>query len=97
MFILSIISKLLYLYPNLHRASYSALSSLALNDLDGSAPNPTVASLLDAASQLYAALHFTGGKINGANLWRKSIEDTILFGWNAFYALRTTFPIGEKL
>ncbi|KAF8631610.1 hypothetical protein AX15_002357 [Amanita polypyramis BW_CC] len=96
-FILSVISKTLYLYPNLHRASYSMLSSLALDNLDGSTIGPTDASILDAASQLYVVLHFTGGKVNGPNLWRKSVEDTISFGWKAFYALRTTFPMVQAV
>lgn len=51
---------------------------------------------MEAASQLYVALHFSGGKIGTGDLWRKSVEETVTFGWNAFCALRTTFPIEGK-
>jgi hypothetical protein len=51
---------------------------------------------MEAASQLYVALHFSGGKIGTGDLWRKSVEETVTFGWNAFGALRTTFPIEGK-
>jgi hypothetical protein len=95
-FILSTLSQLLYLYPNLHRSSHSSLSSLALDNLDGSALGPTNSVLLEAASKLYVALHFTGGKMGAGDLWRKSVEETVTFGWNAFCALRTTFPIDGK-
>ncbi|KAK2466090.1 hypothetical protein APHAL10511_001732 [Amanita phalloides] len=90
--ILAMLSKLVFLYPNLHRASYSALSSLAMSNLDGRAPGPTNAGLMNTAAQLYVALHFTGGKLSAGDLWKKSIEETVAFGWNSFYALRTTFP-----
>lgn len=80
------------LYPTLNRASHPALSALSLRFLNGSVPNPTSKNLLEAASQLYCVLPFTGGKVAAANLWRKAVDDTLTFGWGAFFALRTTFP-----
>ncbi|KAH0587795.1 hypothetical protein J132_06140 [Termitomyces sp. J132] len=90
--ILTTLARLVPLYPTLYRPSYTALSTLVLRFLNGSAPNPTSDSLLRSASRLYTVLHFTGGKIGAANLWRKSLDETLVFGWNAFLALRTTFP-----
>ncbi|KAG5648889.1 hypothetical protein DXG03_000238 [Asterophora parasitica] len=90
--ILETLARLVPLYPTLHRASHSALSALSLRFLNGNAPSPTSTSLLEAASGLYAVLHYTGGKIGAANLWRKSADETLSFGWAAFFALRTTFP-----
>ncbi|KAF8076598.1 rRNA processing/ribosome biogenesis-domain-containing protein [Lyophyllum atratum] len=90
--ILETLTQLVPLYPTLNRASHAALSGLSSRFLNGSAPNPTCNSLLEAASGLYAVLHFTGGKVGAANLWRKSMDETLAFGWSAFSALRTTFP-----
>lgn len=90
--ILATLARLVPLYPTLHRASHTALSALSLRFLNGSVPNPTSNALLEAASHLYAVLHFTGGKVGAANLWRKSVDQTLAFGWSAFFALRTTFP-----
>ncbi|KAF5387632.1 hypothetical protein D9615_000575 [Tricholomella constricta] len=90
--ILETLTRLVPLYPTLHRASHSALSALSLRFLNGSAPQPTNNSLLEAASGLYSVLHYTGGKVGAANLWRKSVDETLAFAWTAFSALRTTFP-----
>lgn len=49
--------------------------------------------MLQAASRLYAVIPLTGGKVGAVNLWRKSLEETLAFGWEAFYSLRTTFPL----
>ncbi|GLB33999.1 putative rRNA processing/ribosome biogenesis [Lyophyllum shimeji] len=89
--ILETLTILVPLYPTLNRPSHAAISALSLRFLDGSAPNPTSSPLLEAASRLYAVLHFAGGKVGAANLWRKSVDETLAFGWNAFAALRTTF------
>ncbi|KAG5342288.1 hypothetical protein C0989_003417 [Termitomyces sp. Mn162] len=94
--ILTTLARLVPLYPTLYRPSYTALSTLVLRFLNGSAPNPTSDSLLRSASRLYTVLHFTGGKIGAANLWRKSLDETLVFGWNAFLALRTTFPSDDS-
>ncbi|PFH51374.1 hypothetical protein AMATHDRAFT_3040 [Amanita thiersii Skay4041] len=96
-FLLTALSHIVSLYPSLHKTSYNALSSLSLRYLNGDPRCPTSTDLLDAASRLYATLHTTGGKIGGAALWRKSVEETISFGWNAFFALRTTFPVEARL
>ncbi|RDB22742.1 Pre-rRNA-processing protein rix1 [Hypsizygus marmoreus] len=90
--ILESLTKLVPLYPTLNRASHAALSALTLRFLSGNAPNPTRMPLLEAASQLYSVLPHTGGKVGAANLWRKSVDETLAFGWSAFFALRTTFP-----
>lgn len=89
---LTTLTRLVPLYPNLHRPSHAALSALPLRFLNGNTPNPTSKMLLEAASRLYAALHFTGGKVGAANLWRKALDETLGFVWNAFFALRSTFP-----
>ncbi|KAG6868167.1 hypothetical protein C0993_006835 [Termitomyces sp. T159_Od127] len=89
--ILTTLARLVPLYPTLYRQSHAALSTLVLCFLNGSAPNPTNDSLLKSASRLYTALHFTGGKVGAASLWRKSLDETLIFGWNAFLALRSTF------
>lgn len=53
-------------------------------------------SLLESASRLYGVLHHTGGKVGAANNWRKSLDDTLAFGWGAFLGLRTTFNRSGK-
>jgi hypothetical protein len=89
---LTTLARLVPLYPNLHRPSYAALSALPLRFLSGNAPIPINKTLLEAASRLYATLHFTGGKVGAANLWRKALDETLGFIWSAFFALRSTFP-----
>lgn len=32
--------------------------------------------------------------MGATNLWRKSLDETLAFGWDAFFALRTTFRDG---
>ncbi|KIK04644.1 hypothetical protein K443DRAFT_675661 [Laccaria amethystina LaAM-08-1] len=88
------LAHLIPLYPTTSRASYPALSNLTLQFLNGSASSPTNITLLESASQLYAILHLTGGKVGATNLWRKSLDETLAFGWDGFFALRTTFRDG---
>jgi len=88
----SVLTKLIPLYPTLHRAQHAALQSLSLKFLNGSVPRPTDSTLLDAASRLYSVLHFTGGKVGAVSLWRKSLDETFAFAQSAFMNLRTTFP-----
>ncbi|KAG5650307.1 hypothetical protein H0H81_012674 [Sphagnurus paluster] len=95
--VLETLARLVPLYPTLHRSLYAALSTLSLRFLSGSSPAPTSAALLQAASHLYTSLHCTGGKVGAANLWRKSTEETVAFGWNAFLALRSTFETESLL
>ncbi|KAJ6628867.1 rRNA processing/ribosome biogenesis-domain-containing protein [Mycena sp. CBHHK59/15] len=91
--ILTTLTALIPLYPTLHKASHTALSALSLSFLSGNPYKPPNASLTSAASRLYAVLHFTGGKVGAANLWRKSIDETLAFGWKSFLSLRSTFPV----
>ena len=86
------LTRLITLYPNAHRASSAALSAFSLRYLNGSVISPTNSKLLDAISRLYSVLHLTGGKVGAVNLWRKSLEETLSFGWEAFFSLRSTFP-----
>ena len=79
------------LYPSLCRPLHTALSNVALRHLNGSAPNPTSSTMLEACSRLYSALPHTGGKVGAAGLWRKALDDTIAFAWGAFLQLRTTY------
>jgi hypothetical protein len=46
---------------------------------------------MNAASELYSVLHLTGGKVGSIKLWRKSMDESLAFGWDAFMSLRTTF------
>lgn len=78
------------IYPNIHRTSHASLNTASLKYLSGDVLPRTV--LLESASRLYSALPLTGGKVGASNLWRKSIDETIDFGWNAFFAIRSTFP-----
>ncbi|KAJ7178937.1 rRNA processing/ribosome biogenesis-domain-containing protein [Mycena filopes] len=89
--ILSTLALIIPLYPTLHRTSHSALSTLSLSFLNGNPFKPPNAQLSSTASRLYAVLHYTGGKVGAANLWRKSVDDTLAFGWTSFSALRSTF------
>ena len=86
------LTRLITLYPNAHRALFTALSAFSLRFLNGSAISPTNVKLLDAISRLYSVLHLTGGKVGSTNLWRKSTEETLAFGWEALFSLRSTFP-----
>lgn len=86
------LTRLIILYPNAHRASCAAISAFSLRHLSGSAISPTNTKVLDAVSRLYSVLHLTGGKVGAVNLWRKSTEETLSFGWEALSSLRTTFP-----
>ncbi|KIY67371.1 hypothetical protein CYLTODRAFT_444097 [Cylindrobasidium torrendii FP15055 ss-10] len=87
--LLRTLTKIISLYPTLHRANQAALSTIALKLLDGRAPSPTHPAILKAASRLYATLPMTGGKVGATNLWKKSVEDTLAFGTNAVGFLRT--------
>ncbi|KAF8165502.1 rRNA processing/ribosome biogenesis-domain-containing protein [Crassisporium funariophilum] len=89
------LTSLIPLYPTTHRASHAALSAFSLRYLNGSATSPTNSKILGAASKLYGVLHLTGGKVGSVAVWRKSLEETLAFGREAFFCLRTTFP-GES-
>lgn len=80
------------LYPSLHRALSSSITDMCHRILNGSALQRTNKLLLHSAANLYAALHYTGGKVGAANLWRKSVDETIQCLWAALMGLRTTSP-----
>ena len=86
------LAQIIPLFPTLHRGLHAPLSSFVLRQLNGSTPKATDASILEASSRLYAVLPVTGGKVGAATLWRKSVDETVLFLWNAFVTIRTTFP-----
>ncbi|KAK0498557.1 rRNA processing/ribosome biogenesis-domain-containing protein [Armillaria luteobubalina] len=92
--LLNTLAKIIPLYPNAHRSSHNVLSSLCLRYLNGSAPFPTSMTLLRSSSRLYAVLPATGGKVGASNLWKKTVEETLTFGWAAFSSLRTSFSEG---
>ncbi|KAF9453001.1 hypothetical protein P691DRAFT_802381 [Macrolepiota fuliginosa MF-IS2] len=79
------------LYPTLCKASYPTLSNLALRFLDGNPHTPVPFEVLSAASRLYSIIHVTGGKVGASSLWRKTLDETLVFGTSAFWSLRTTF------
>ncbi|KAJ7490368.1 rRNA processing/ribosome biogenesis-domain-containing protein [Mycena galericulata] len=95
--ILSTLSLIIPLYPTLHRTSHSALSALCLGYLNGNPFKPPNKALTSAASRLYAILHFTGGKVGAASLWRKAVDETLAFGWTSFLCVRSTFLIKGRL
>ncbi|EEB92785.1 hypothetical protein MPER_08656, partial [Moniliophthora perniciosa FA553] len=88
---LKALTRLILIYPNAHRANYTALSAIVLRIL-AEQPNHATKILKEPASQLYSVLHLTGGKVGAATLWRKAIDERIASAWAAFSALRTTFP-----
>ncbi|KAG7449000.1 uncharacterized protein BT62DRAFT_979095 [Guyanagaster necrorhizus] len=92
--LLNTLARVVPLYPNAHRSSHSALSGLCLKYLNGSAPLPTSVTLLRSSSRLYAVLPATGGKVGASNLWKKTVEETLTFGWTAFSSLRSSFSEG---
>ncbi|KAK0242537.1 rRNA processing/ribosome biogenesis-domain-containing protein [Armillaria nabsnona] len=92
--LLNTLARIIPLYPNAHRSSHSALSGLCLQYLNGSTPLPTPMALLRSSSRLYAVLPATGGKVGASNLWKKTVEETLTFGWTAFSSLRSSFSEG---
>lgn len=86
------LTRLITLYPVAHRAPSAAISAFSLRYLNGSASSPSNTKLLNAISRLYSVLHLTGGKVGAVNLWRKSMEETLSFGYESLFSLRSTFP-----
>ncbi|KAK0490784.1 hypothetical protein IW261DRAFT_1618758 [Armillaria novae-zelandiae] len=76
--LLNTLARIIPLYPNAHRSSHTVLSGLCLQ----------------SSSRLYAVLPATGGKVGASNLWKKTVEETLTFGWTAFSSLRTSFSEG---
>jgi pre-rRNA-processing protein RIX1 len=79
------------LYPTLHRQLHTSLFNLSLRILSGSYTSPTLPETISDACGLHAVLHFTGGKVGAAPLWRKSLDIALANAWSSFSALRTTF------
>ncbi|KAF7332113.1 RIX1 domain-containing protein [Mycena kentingensis (nom. inval.)] len=95
--LLSTLTRIIPIYPTLHRPHQPALTALCFVYLNGNACKPPNAKLTTAASQLYAVLHLTGGKVGAANLWRKAVDDALDFGWTALSSIRTTFLADGRL
>lgn len=85
---------MLSLYPTLHRALQVSVNKLSLHFLAGSFPSPTPPAIVDSAAHLFAAVHLTGGKVGGAAVWRKSVDDIIGVASNAIDHLTFTFSDG---
>ncbi|KAJ3813902.1 rRNA processing/ribosome biogenesis-domain-containing protein [Lentinula aff. lateritia] len=90
--VLKTLARLIPLYPNIHRAFHASLLSIVSRIFSQSAPNHISQQLVEPACLLYSVLHYTGGKVGAANLWRKSLDDSISSAWTAFIGVRTTFP-----
>lgn len=84
------------LYPSLNRASSSSITKMCHQILNGSAPQRTNKLLLHNAANVYAVLHYTGGKVGAANLWKKSVDETLQCLWAASIGLRSTFPVNNS-
>lgn len=89
---LDTLKDMVILYPSLNRASSSSITTMCHQILNGSAPQRTNNLLLQNTARLYAVLHYTGGKVGAANLWKKSVDETLQCLWAALMGLRTTFP-----
>ena len=85
------LAHLIILYPTAHRASSANITAFCLRYLSDSSSSWNNIDIMNAASELYSVLHVTGGKVGSINLWRKSVDQTLAFGWDAFLLLRTTF------
>jgi hypothetical protein len=87
---LEVLKKNIQAYPTLHRPLTESFSTFCLKVLNGN-PRSTSASVVVKASQLYACIHVTGGKVGGAALWRKAMDETIEFTRSAFLGLRVSY------
>lgn len=93
---LDTLKDMVILYPSLNRASSSSITTMCHQILNGSAPQRTNKLLLHNTARLYAVLHYTGGKVGAANLWKKSVDETLQCLWAASMGLRTTFPANNS-
>ena len=90
------LTEIVRVFPTSHRSMTDPLSRLCLRILDGSTRS-TPSSIASAASRLYASLHVTGGKVGGSALWRKGVDETIVFVRKALGNLRTSYAVeGES-
>jgi len=83
--------ELVPIYPSLHRAQNNSLSAICLRIIDTSSLGACNKVIIAHGARLLSVLHFTGGKVGAASLWRKALEDMIGSTWTAFAALRTSF------
>jgi hypothetical protein len=93
---LNILTRLVPLYPTLHRASNASLTALCMRLLEESASGKSYGTIAEAAANLYAVLPCTGGKAGAASLWRSALEENMTFTMNAMGSLRTTVSRGES-
>ncbi|KZW03784.1 hypothetical protein EXIGLDRAFT_663068 [Exidia glandulosa HHB12029] len=90
------LARLVAVFPTLVRPLHAQASALSLRFLQGRYPSQQPSALVSAAAQLHSVLHLTGGKVGGANLWKKSVDDALLAA-NAHVAeLRSTFEDGQR-
>ncbi|KAK1233310.1 hypothetical protein PQX77_003536 [Marasmius sp. AFHP31] len=91
---LKTMTRLIPIYPNIHRANHASLSALTLRILLETHGHVS-RTLSGPAAELHAVLHLTGGKVGAATLWRKSVDERLADAWTAFGGLRTTFGDGQ--
>ena len=90
------LTRFVTLFPTQHRALHTDLLALSSKLLNFSAYEKVDERVLAAVSQLLSALPFIGGKVGAANLWQKSVTETLASAWSAFLGLRSTFPTGSE-
>lgn len=85
---------LIPLYPTLTRPQYPALSSFCLDLLFGNTSITNDKAVVESVANLYASLHFTGGKAGAPALWRKSLDEVVALAFVALNGLRSTTTKG---
>ncbi|EJD53473.1 hypothetical protein AURDEDRAFT_79907, partial [Auricularia subglabra TFB-10046 SS5] len=94
--VLATLARLIAAFPTLLRPLHAQASSLSLRFLQGRYPCPQPSSLVASAAQLNSVLHLTGGKVGGATLWKKSLDDAIGSANMHLGELRSTFADGQR-
>lgn len=89
--VLTTLARLVAVFPTLLRPLHTQLSALSLRFLQGRYPTPQSAVLAAAASELHSVLHLTGGKVGGANLWKKNVDEALLAANAHLSELRSTY------
>lgn len=93
---LATLARLIAAFPTLLRPLHPQASSLSLRLLQGRYPCSQPIPLVTAAAQLHSVLHLTGGKVGGAALWKKSVDDAIGSANMHLGELRSTFSDGQR-
>ncbi|KAG8961176.1 hypothetical protein FRC03_005682, partial [Tulasnella sp. 419] len=88
--IIKTLSSLCQLYPSLMKAQQTHLYKVSLADLSGSQPARCL-DLVRASAILHAHIHYTGGKVGGSGLWRKSLDSALGTASECIRYLRSTF------